>query len=85
MSWTTEWVELSPSRGKIFLLSTSLRLVLGPTQPPVQWVPQPLSWGGGGKWPEHDANHSPPNKCQGQEYLDLYIHSPICLHGIVLN
>jgi hypothetical protein len=29
----------SPDRGKIFLLSTSSRPVLGPTQPPIQWVP----------------------------------------------
>jgi hypothetical protein len=28
----------SPRKGKIFLLSTSSIPVLGPTQPPVQWV-----------------------------------------------
>jgi hypothetical protein len=25
------------------------------------------------------------NYCRGQEYADLYIHSPLHLHGIVLN
>jgi hypothetical protein len=33
----------SPGRGKIFLSSTSPRPVLGPTQPPIQWVPGALS------------------------------------------
>jgi hypothetical protein len=28
----------SPGRAKIFLLSTSSRLVLGPTLPPIQWA-----------------------------------------------
>jgi hypothetical protein len=28
----------SPERGKFFLLSTSSRPTLGPTQPPIQWV-----------------------------------------------
>jgi hypothetical protein len=32
-----------PVGGKIFLLSTSSRPVLGPTQPPIQWVPGALS------------------------------------------
>jgi hypothetical protein len=29
----------SPDRGKIFLLSTTSGSVLGPIQPPIQWVP----------------------------------------------
>jgi hypothetical protein len=34
-----------PGRGKIFLFSTASRPVLGPTQPPIQWVPGTLSPG----------------------------------------
>jgi hypothetical protein len=30
---------LVPGRGKIFLSSTVSRPALGPTQPPIQWVP----------------------------------------------
>jgi hypothetical protein len=36
----------SPGRVKNFLFSTSSRPVLGPTQPPIQWVPGALSPGG---------------------------------------
>jgi hypothetical protein len=35
--------SLSPGRGKIFLLFTSSRLVLGSIQPPIQWVLGALS------------------------------------------
>jgi hypothetical protein len=38
-------VSSSPGRSKIFLFSTSSRLVLGPTHPPIQWVPGALSPG----------------------------------------
>jgi hypothetical protein len=51
----------SPSRGKIFLLSMS-RLVLGPTQPPIQWVPQAFS--PGVKRTGHEADHSPPTSAE---------------------
>jgi hypothetical protein len=60
----------SPGRGEIFLSSTASRPVPEPTQPPIQWVPGALSSG---------------LKRPGQEYVDLYIHSPIRLHGVVLN
>jgi hypothetical protein len=74
--------SLNPSRGNIFLLSTLSRLVLGPNQSPIKCIPGALS-------PEAkrlgcEGDHS-PRVCQGQEYVDLYIHSPICLHGVVLN
>jgi hypothetical protein len=46
----------SPSRIKTFLFSMSSRPVLGPTQPPIQWVPRDLS--PGVKRPGREADHS---------------------------
>jgi hypothetical protein len=37
---------------KIFLFSTASRHALGPTEPPIQWLP-------GVKWSEREADHSP--------------------------
>jgi hypothetical protein len=45
-------------RDKIFLLSASSRPVLGPTQPPVQWVPGSLT--SGLKRLRRGTDHSPP-------------------------
>jgi hypothetical protein len=66
-----------------FFCSVSCCVVLfslGPTQPPIQWVPGALS--SEVKRPGREADHSPPTS---QENVDLYIHSPIHLHGVMLN
>jgi hypothetical protein len=55
---------------------------LGPTQPLVQWVPGALC--PGVKRPRREADHSPPTSAKVKK-TDLYIHSPIRLHGITLN
>jgi hypothetical protein len=55
-----------PVGGKNVHFSLSFRPALGPTQPPIQWVPGALS--PGVKRPGREADHS-----------------PICLHGVVLN
>jgi hypothetical protein len=46
------------SRGKIFLFFTVSRVALGPTQPPIQRIPEVLS--PGVKWLGFEADHSPP-------------------------
>jgi hypothetical protein len=55
----------------------------GPTQPPVQWVPGALSLGV--KRPGCEADHSPPSSAEVKECVELYLHSPIRLHGVVLS
>jgi hypothetical protein len=51
----------------------------GSTQRPIQWVPGALS--PGVKRHGRKADHSPPVSAD----VDLYIHSPIRFHGLVLN
>jgi hypothetical protein len=55
------------------LFTTVYRTVLGPTQPPIQWVRGALSLGV--KWTEHAADHSPPSSAEVKESVELYLHS----------
>jgi hypothetical protein len=48
----------SPAKQRIFPLTSVSRPALGPTQPPVQWVPWVLSPGVKAR-PGRDAGHSP--------------------------
>jgi hypothetical protein len=71
-------------RGRDFLLfATASRMTLGPTQPPIQWVPGALSLGV--KRPRRETEHLPPSSAEVKECAELYLHSPICLHGVVLS
>jgi hypothetical protein len=58
----------------IFLFTTASRTALGPTQPPIQWVPGALSLGV--KRPGREDNHSPPSSAEVKECMELYLHSP---------
>jgi hypothetical protein len=71
-----------PGSGKIFLFSAGSGLTLGPTQPPIQWVPRIISLGL--KRPGRDGDHSPLLAPRSRT-MELYLHSPIRLHGVVLN
>jgi hypothetical protein len=51
-----------PVGARIFLHSTSSRPALGPTQPPIQWVPGALSLGV--KQPGREGDHSPPTSAE---------------------
>jgi hypothetical protein len=46
----------------IFLFTTAFRTALGPTQPPIQWVPGALSLGI--RRPGCEAEHSPPSSAE---------------------
>jgi hypothetical protein len=67
----------------IFLFTTASRTALGPTDPPIQWVPWALSLGV--KRPGREAGHSPPFSAEVKECVELYLHSPIRLNGVVLS
>jgi hypothetical protein len=58
----------SPGRGKNFLISTSSRPVLGPTEPPIQWVPRVMR-------PGREADHSPPTSAEVKKTW-LYTSTP---------
>jgi hypothetical protein len=57
----------------IFHFDTVSRPALGPTHPPMQWVPGALSLGV--KRPECEADHSPPSSAEGKECVELSLHS----------
>jgi hypothetical protein len=75
--------EDSRQRLGIFLFDTASRPALGLTQPPIQWVAGVLSLGV--KRPGPDADHSPPSSAEFKECVDLYLHSTIRLHSVVLS
>jgi hypothetical protein len=58
----------------IFLFTTASRTALGPTQPPIQWVPGALSLEV--KRPGREADHSPLSRAEVKECVDLYLHTP---------
>jgi hypothetical protein len=43
------------------------------------------SFPGGVKWPRREIDHSFPGNTESSRNVDLYIHSTLRLHGIVLN
>jgi hypothetical protein len=66
-----------PVEPRIFYFSISSRPVLGPTQPPIQWVR-------GIKCPVRKAHHSHPDSAEVKK-MWIYTSLPILLHGVVLN
>jgi hypothetical protein len=54
-----------PAGAGNFLFTTASRTALGPTQPPIQWIPGFLSLGV--KRPVREADHSPPSSAEVKE------------------
>jgi hypothetical protein len=67
----------------IFLFTIVSRRALGPTQPPVQWVPGALSLGV--KRPGREADHSPPSSAEVKNAWNYTATPLIRLHGVVLK
>jgi hypothetical protein len=67
----------------IFLLTIMFRLALGPTQPPIQWVPGDLFLAV--KWLGHEADHSPPSSAKVKNAWSYTSTPPILLYGMVLS
>jgi hypothetical protein len=77
--WATGWMigalGFDSWRGLgIFLFTTASRMALGPTQPPIQWVPGAPSLGV--KRPGREADHSSPSSAEIKEWVELYFHFP---------
>jgi hypothetical protein len=56
---------------------------LGPTQPPIQWIPGALSLGV--KWSGREADHSPPSSAEIKDAWNYTSTAPIRLHGVVFS
>jgi hypothetical protein len=67
----------------IFLFTTASRTALGPTQPPIKWVPGALSLGVNRSGRE--ADHSPPSSAEVKNAWSYTSTPPIRLHGVVLS
>jgi hypothetical protein len=73
--WTIGVVGFDSRRGLgIFLFITASRTALGPTQPPIQWVPEALCLEV--KRSMREADHSPPPSAEVKEFVELYLHFP---------
>jgi hypothetical protein len=66
-----------------FLFITVSRAALGPTQPPIQWVPGALSLGV--KRPGREADHSPPSSAEVKKVWSYTSTAQIRLHGVALS
>jgi hypothetical protein len=86
--WATGWtigvLGFDFRRGLgIFHFTTASRTALGPTQPPIQWVPGALSLGV--KRQAREADHSLPSSAEVKNAWSNTSIPPIRLHGVVLS
>jgi hypothetical protein len=69
------WIECRWGRDFLHLS----RPALGPTQPPVQWVP---GFSGGKERPGRDADSSLTSSAVDYERVELYLYSPYGPYGL---
>jgi hypothetical protein len=72
--------EKNPSMTKRFFFSKTLRLSLGPTQSPSQWVPG--FFFSGVKRPGSKVNPSPQSRAKVKNEVYLPPRPPLCLHSM---
>jgi hypothetical protein len=72
----------SPGRDWEFFSSASTP-ALGPTQPPIQWVPGSLTLGV--KLPGREADHSPSSSAEVKNAFSHTSTPPVRLHVVVLS
>jgi hypothetical protein len=70
-----------PDGQRIYLLAPASRPALGPTHSPIHWVPGVLS-PGVKRGPGRDTDHSHPSGAEVKYEYELYLLSPMCLHGV---
>jgi hypothetical protein len=77
--------RFDPRQGRkgIFSPSPVSRPALGPTQPPIQWVPGAIS--PAEKQPGREADHSPPSSAEDKNTWSYTSPPIIFLLGVVLN
>jgi hypothetical protein len=67
----------------MFLFTIVSRPALGPTQPPIQWVPGALSLGV--KQSGREGDHSPPSSAEVKNAWSYTSTPPIRFYGVVLS
>jgi hypothetical protein len=85
MGWTIGVLGFDSRQGLgIFLFTTTSKTTaLGP-----HLTSYPVGTRGyfpGEKRPGREADHSPPSSAEVKECVELYLYSPIRLHGVVLS
>jgi hypothetical protein len=83
LRWATDWMIGGSSAGRGWESFSS------PPCPEGLWGPPSLLSKGilslGVKRPGREADHSSPSSAEAKESVELYLHSPIRLHGVVLS
>jgi len=82
--WTIGVLGFNSRRGLgIFIFTTVVRTALGPTQPPIQWVPRALS--PAVKRPGREVDHSTLSSGEVKNALSYTSTPSVRLHGVVLS